>query len=161
LIGKPEDLILYYDLKVTGCMDAVFFGKKKKGMAGRDSSEMSRRALRYAKGEMSIDSNYVAVPIAPIGWTDVLESCEPGATDCFGNSYVGACVAERWEMRSEYLKRLAKNLDEMALAHLTEASKRYSRGADPMKQFVKVFPFVGGGTLKEKDYKKDAEISEA
>ncbi len=156
LIGQPDDPVLYYDLKATGCMDLVWFGDRIKIDEKGALNDALVRALRFARGEMPKCRGYDSGPAALTEWARVLESGE--GREYFGNSYVGACVAESREMCTEFMSRMSRKFEGERSRDLSEASKHYARGAKLMGQFTKLFPFAFEGEMKQADCKKGAEI---
>jgi len=161
IIKQPETPIIFYDLKAAGCIDAFFFRDKVKADALKADREALKNAIRFAEAKVPILRNYVGGPDALDEWADVLEKLLEEEQDYFGNSYVGACVAEGRALSAKFLERLANKHSGKQSKHLREAAACYEKGGGLMEEFTKIFPFHGPGQqgkMKLADRKKGAGI---
>ena len=158
LINQPEEPILFYDLKAPGCIDAFFFRDRVERDAAVADREALERAINFAEAKVPIHDKYVGGPAALDEWANILENLPEDKQNYHGNSYVGACVGEGRFMSAEFLKRLSKKYQGKQSKNLQEAAGCYEKGAELMKEFVRVFPFKHQGKMKLEDRKKAAEI---
>ena len=158
LTNKPEDPILFYDLKAPGCLEALFFRDKAKPDLARLDRKALERVVRFAEAGVPILENYAAGPAALDEWVNVLENLPEEKQNYHGNSYVAACVQEGREMSGEFLKRLATKHPGKHSEHLLAAAECYAKGAKFMGEFTRIFPFKFQGEMKSKDRKEAAEL---
>ncbi|MCK4477747.1 winged helix-turn-helix transcriptional regulator [Candidatus Bathyarchaeota archaeon] len=158
LTNKPEDPILFYDLKAPGCLEALFFRDKAKPDLARLDRKALERVVRFAEAGVPILENYVAGPAALDEWVNVLENLPEEKQNYHGNSYVAACVQEGREMSGEFLKRLAKKHPGKHSEHLLAAAECYAKGAKFMGEFTRIFPFKFQGEMKLEDRRKGADM---
>ncbi len=157
LIKRPEDPILYHDLKAPGCLEAFFFRDRKKTDSQTVDKEALERAIYFAAKVPTLD-NYVGGPSALHEWASVLEKLPEEKQNYHGNSYVAACVCEGHFMSAEFLKRLSKKHQGRHSKQLLNAAECYEKGATLMKEFTGIFPFKQQGPMKLQDRKKGADI---
>lgn len=142
LIDVPEDPILYYDLKATGCMDAYMFRERlaldRKGV----EEELLERAARLASGSFQTSPGFVSGPPALSEWADVLTSGRKDIMDYFGHTYALACWTEGREMAMEFTKRLAKRIKGKRSEELMQASACYAQEHRQLSALIKDTPFV-------------------
>jgi hypothetical protein len=154
---RTESPILFYDLDAPGGIHAFFFQDRVKVDSKSADEEALQRAIRFARGKISVLDAYVGGPGALDTWANDLESLAEEEVDYMSNSYLGACVAEgRW-MSGEFLKRFAKRSVGQRSKRLQQASQSYGKGMSLMKEFVRIFPFKYHGKMKLEDRKKGAE----
>lgn len=161
ITNQPEEPILFYDLKAPGCIDAFFFRDNMKIDSITADKEALERAINFASAQVPILDNYVGGPKALDEWANVLENVPEAKQDYFGNSYVGACVAEGRGISAAFIARLAKKHSGKLFQYLQEAAACYEKGTKIMEQFTKIFPFRGPayqGKMKLEDRKKAAEL---
>lgn len=161
ITNQPEEPILFYDLKAPGCIDAFFFRDKIKTDPMTADKEALERDINFASAKVPILDNYIGGPKALDEWANVLENVPEEKQDYFGNSYVGACVAEGRSLSAAFLARLAKKHSGKPSQHLQEAAACYEKGTKIIEQFTKIFPFRGPayqGKMKLEDRKKAAQL---
>lgn len=158
LTNKPEDPILFYDLKAPGCLEALFFKHKVEPDLAQLGIGALERAISFAEASIPIHGNYVAGPVALDEWANVLENLPEEKQNYHGNSYVAACVHEGRMISGEYLERLSEKHFVKHSEHLLAAAECYTKGAKLMEEFTRIFPFKFQGEMKIKDRKKAAEL---
>ena len=158
LTNKPEDPILFYDLKAPGCLEAFFFRNKAELNLAQLDREAVERAVRFVEARVPILDNYVAGPAALDEWANVLEDLPEEKQNYHGNSYVAACFQEGREMSAEFLKRLATRHAGKQAEHLLAAADCFKKGAKLLEEFTRIFPFDFQGKMNIKDRKKAAEL---
>jgi DNA-binding HxlR family transcriptional regulator len=155
---QPETPIPFHDLKAPGCLDAFFFRDPIAADPDTMNTEATKRALRFASGQVSVLDNYVAGPAALYEWANVLEHMPEDKQNYHGNSYVGACVAEGRVIAAGFLRRLAGKQTGPLSEHLLEAADSYGKGARLLDEFTRLFPFKFDGAMLLNDRKRGAEI---
>lgn len=161
LMGQPEDLVPFHDLKAPGCLDSIFFRDRVKRRSEVADKEALQRAIDFASSKVPVLSNYVAGPEALGEWANVLETLPEDKQNYHGNSYVGVCYCEGREMCAAYLKRLAKKHPGKQSKHLLKAAEAYEKGWKLLKEFTQLFPFAFEGSMELKKRKKGAALLRA
>ena len=142
LIGAPEDNILYYDLKATGCLDMFMFRERLQLDGKEVQDEVLDRAIRLGRAEFKPLPGFVAGPPALSEWADVLSSGRKDIVEYFGHSYSAQCYAEGREMAAEYCKRLAKRSKGKRAEELELVSRSYQQESALLKRMADGSPFV-------------------
>ncbi len=161
LMGQPEDLVPFHDLKAPGCLDSIFFRDRVKRRSEVADKEALQRAIDFASSKVPVLSNYVAGPEALGEWANVLETLPEDKQNYHGNSYVGVCYCEGREMCAAYLKRLAKKHPGKQSKHLLKAAEAYEKGWKLLKEFTQLFPFGFQGHMELEKRKKGADLLRA
>ena len=156
--GKPEEPVLFYDLKAPGCLDSYFFRDRVERDVLADDREALERAIRFASADVPIHDNYVGGPAALDEWANVLENLPKEKQNYQGNSYVSACVREGRSIAAEFLRRLSEKYQGKQSKHLQKAAECYEKGAELMNEFNKIFPFKLQGEMTLEDRRKGAKI---
>lgn len=156
--GVEEEPVPYHKLNAPGCIDEIYFAERVKIRPSKARKEALSRALRFAEGRVETLSNYVSGPSALEEWASVLEELPQASQNYMGNSYVGACVHEGRGVSSAFLRRMSKHFSSPESAHLLKASNSYRRGAKPLSEFTKLFPFGFEGKMPASKRRRGADL---
>lgn len=145
---KSDSPIKFTDLQAPGCLDLLYFGKKKPLDIYKEDKESLERAITLAQGGKGIErENYIAGPEAYTEWARVLKNGNIDDMNLHGNSYVAECYHEGKTIAKEYLKRLAERYPSTPYKEfMIKASTSFTEAEKQLGEFCKLFPF---GKFKE------------
>ncbi|MHA1885179.1 MAG: hypothetical protein ACW96S_09030 [Promethearchaeota archaeon] len=161
LVSPIDTQVRYDKLLSPGALHAIFFDEEGSDLTEEIDKEVIERAIKFAEGSMTHD-NYVAGPSAYDEWANNLESKSEEDHPYHGNSYNGECVLEAKTLSKTFVERLSERYHGKPQAKLLgELSQVYSKIAEQLGKFQKIFPFALEGEMPRDKCLEGAKILRA
>jgi hypothetical protein len=150
----PDNPIKYDALQSPGCLEMLTLEPNTEQETEETMFTALKRALKFAKGSFTPVKGYKVGPKALDQWIDHLEHEDDKRRPYHGNSYLGVCTGESFQLSSKFLATLSNILKN---EKLSKASEFYAKAANSIESLVKIFPFGFEGILEIEKRKKSVK----
>lgn len=151
----PDTPIKYDKLQAPGCMELLTLEPNQQEMTDEYEAIALQRAYKFATGKYKAHDGYSIGIDALDVWISHLGHEDEKYHPYYGNSYLGICTQEAYELAEKFLLKKSVSLQNN---YLEKAGKDYGLAYKNMGEFTTIFPEQFKGEMPEEKRKQGIAI---